>query len=51
MQFVAYWRDQAARYRQLAELEDSVLEEPELLDLAALCEEVADSVEDRQPSG
>ena len=46
-----YLRDQAAKYRQLAEKAERPLIKPEFLDLAAVCEEVANSIEDRLPSG
>jgi hypothetical protein len=36
-----YFRQQAAMYRQLAEKTEDVLIKQELLDLAAVCEEVA----------
>jgi hypothetical protein len=46
-----YWRDQAAKFRERAKTaEDPALHE-ELLDLAAVCEEVADTIEARTPSG
>ena len=46
-----YFRQQAALYRQLAEKTEDVLIKRELLDLAAVCEEVANNIEDRQASG
>jgi len=41
-----YLRHEAAIYRQLAEKTENVGKQ-ELLDLAAVCEEVANSIEDR----
>jgi hypothetical protein len=46
-----YFRQQAAMYRQLAEKTEDVFIKQELLDLAAVCEEVANNIEDRQTSG
>ena len=43
------WRE-AAIYRQLAEKVENV-DKQELLDLAAVCEEVANSIEDRLTGG
>ena len=43
-----YLRHEAAIYRQLAEKTEG---KQELLDLAAVCEEVADSIEDRLTGG
>jgi hypothetical protein len=42
-----YLRHEAATYRQLAEKPENVFGKQELLDLAAVCEEVANSIEDR----
>jgi hypothetical protein len=51
MEYDEYLRDQAAKYRQLAEkAEDSFIIQ-ELLDLAAICEEVANYIEDRLTGG
>jgi hypothetical protein len=38
-------------YRQLAEKTEDTFIKQELLDLAAVCEEVANNIEDRRPSG
>jgi hypothetical protein len=46
-----YFRQQAAMYRQLAEKTEDAFIKQELLDLAAVCEEVANNIEDRQTSG
>lgn len=51
MEYDEYLRDQATKYRQLAEkTEDSFIIQ-ELLDLAAICEEVANNIEDRLTGG
>src|SRR2546422_8599928 len=46
MDWVDYLRDQAAKYRQLAETAEDPPIKQELLDLAAICEEVANNIED-----
>jgi hypothetical protein len=46
-----YFRQQAAMYRQLAEKTEDAFIKQELLDLAAVCEEVANNIEDRRTSG
>ena len=46
-----YFRDETATYRQLAEQTENVLGKQELLDLAAVCEEVANSIDDRLTGG
>ena len=46
-----YLRDEAAKYRQLAETAKDPLVKQELLDLAAVCEEAANNIDDRLPSG
>ena len=46
-----YLRDQAAKYRQLAEAAEDLSIKQELLDLAAVCEEAAENIEDRMPGG
>ena len=51
MDDVAYWRVQAADYRERADAtKDAALHE-ELLELACICEEVAATIEERTPSG
>ena len=45
------FRQQASMYQQLAEKTEDALIKQELLDLAAICEEVANNIEDRRPSG
>jgi hypothetical protein len=46
-----YLRDEAAKYRQLAETAEDPLVKQELLDLAAVCEDVANHIEDRLTGG
>jgi hypothetical protein len=46
-----YLRHEAAMYRQLAEKTEDVFVKQDLLDLAAVCEEVANNVEDRLTGG
>jgi hypothetical protein len=46
-----YFRQQATMYRQLAEKPDDTSGKEELLDLAAVCEEVANNIEDRHTGG
>ena len=46
-----YLRDQAAHYRQLAETAEDPLIKQEHFGLAAVCEEVANHIEDRQTGG
>jgi len=51
MDEATYMREQAARFRELAdELKDPVARE-ELLDLADTCEHVAATIEDRAAAG
>jgi hypothetical protein len=51
MEYHDYLRSRAEQYRQLAEkTEDSFVKE-ELLGLAAVCEEVANNIEDRLTAG
>ena len=44
-------RHEAVMYRQLAEKTENVFGKHELLDLAAVCEEVANTIEDRLTGG
>ena len=46
-----FLRHEAVMYRQLAEKTEDVFGKQELLDLAAVCEEVANSIEDRLTGG
>ncbi len=51
MEDAAFWRDQGVKFRERARtVSDDALAE-ELLELAAICEEVAESIEDRAPAG
>jgi hypothetical protein len=47
MDWADYLRNEAAKYRQLAETTEDASVKQELLDLAAVCEEAADDIEDR----
>jgi len=51
MEWDDYLRQQAVMYRQLAEKAEDAVIKQELLDLAAVCEEVANNIEDRLTSG
>ena len=51
MDWADYLRDEAAKFRQLAEAAEDPSIKQELLDLAAVCEEVANNIEDRMPGG
>ena len=51
MDWSDYLRDEAAKYRQLAEKAEDLSIKQELLDLAVVCEDVANSIEDRIPGG
>lgn len=46
-----YLRHEAAMYRQLAEKTENVFGKQELLDLADVCEEVANNIEGRLTGG
>ena len=46
-----YLRDQAAMYRKLAEQADDPVVKTELLELASVCEEVANNIEDHLTGG
>ena len=47
MDWADYLRDEAAKYRQLAKAAEDLSIKQELLDLAPVCEEAADKIEDR----
>jgi hypothetical protein len=47
----AYMREQAAKYRKLAEERKNSAAHEELLELADTCEHVAAQIEDQSPSG
>jgi hypothetical protein len=51
MEWDEYLRQQAAMYRQLAEEAEDAVVKQEPLDLAGVCEEVANNIEDRLTSG
>jgi hypothetical protein len=51
MEDAAYMREQAARYRELAEALDDPAASEELLELAKVCEHVAATIEDRAAAG
>jgi len=46
-----FLRDQAANYRRLAEEAEDPFIKQEFLDLASVCDEVADNIDDRRASG
>jgi hypothetical protein len=51
MDFDDYLRDQATMYRDLAGKADDPTVREEMLDLAAVCEEVANHIEDLRTGG
>jgi hypothetical protein len=51
MELADYLRDQAVMYRQLAERADDPVVKNEMLELASICEEVANNVEDHLTGG
>jgi hypothetical protein len=51
MEWSDYLRDEAAKYRQLAEQTDDPLIKSEMLELASVCEEVANNIEDHLTGG
>jgi hypothetical protein len=51
MHYSDYLREQAAKYRQLAETAEEAIVKQEFLELAAVCEEVANEIDDRRTSG
>ncbi len=46
-----YLREQAVQYRQMADKAEDPMVRQEFLDLAAVCEEVANKIEDRMTGG
>jgi len=46
-----YYRDQADYYRLLAASAENHADKQELLDVAAVCEETADNLDERRASG
>ena len=51
MDYSDYLREQAAKYRQLAETAKDPSVKREILELAAVCEEVANEIDDQRTSG
>jgi hypothetical protein len=51
MDWPDYLRDQAAMYRGLAEQADDPVVKTEMLELASVCEEVANDIEDHLTGG
>jgi hypothetical protein len=46
-----YLRDEAAKYRELAAKDEDIYTKREFLELASICEEVANDMDDRRVSG
>jgi len=46
-----YLREQATKYRELAEKAEDALIKKEFLELAEICEQVANEIDDRRASG
>jgi hypothetical protein len=46
-----YLREQAAKYKELAEKAEDALVKREFFELAEVCEEVANKIDDRRASG
>jgi hypothetical protein len=51
MDWPDYLRDQPAMYRRLAEQADDPVVKTEMLELASVCEEVANDIEDHLTGG
>lgn len=51
MEDAAFWREQGAKFRERAENVTDEALMAELLELAEICEEVAEEIEDRAPAG
>ena len=51
MDWPDYLRDQAAKYRKLAEQADDPVVKNEMLELASVCEEVPNNIEDHLTGG
>jgi hypothetical protein len=51
MELADYLRDQAAMYRQVAEQSDDPVIKNEMLELASVCEDVANNIEDHLTGG
>ena len=46
-----YYREEAGRYKKLAEMATDPARKKEFLELAEACEDIADSIDDRRSSG
>ena len=46
-----YYREEAAKYRELADMAKDPVTKQELLELAAACEGIADKIDDLRSSG
>jgi hypothetical protein len=51
MEYAAYLREQAEKYRELADTAEDRGVRREMLDLATVCEQVAAGIEDRAAAG
>ena len=51
MNFDDYLREEAEKYRGLAEKAEDPVVKQELLELATICDEVANNIEDRMTAG
>ena len=51
MEYSDYLRDQAAKYRELAAQNEYSFAKKEFLELADICEEVANDMDDQRVSG
>jgi hypothetical protein len=51
MELADYLRGQAAMYRQLAEQSDDPVIKNEMLELASVCEDIANNIEDHPTGG
>jgi len=51
MEYSDYLRDQAAKYRELAAQNEDSFAKKEFLELADICEEVANDMDDQPVSG
>jgi hypothetical protein len=51
MHYSDYLREQAAKYRKLAETAEEAFVKQELLELATVCEEVANEIDDQRTGG
>ncbi len=51
MEYDDYLRDEAAKYRMLADRAEDTFVKNELLELAAVCEDLANTIEDRLTGG